>query len=58
MLDAFESAALQMEPDAKRELCTFVIVGAGPTGVEFAAELDDHIRDDLGQLYPREASCS
>ena len=31
-----------------------LVVGAGPTGVEFAAELDDHIREDLGQLYPKE----
>jgi len=42
----------------KRQLCTFVVVGAGPTGVEFAAELDDHIREDLGQLYPNEVAVS
>eukprot|EP00751_Fragilariopsis_kerguelensis_P012459 CAMPEP_0170762628 /NCGR_PEP_ID=MMETSP0733-20121128/2878_1 /TAXON_ID=186038 /ORGANISM="Fragilariopsis kerguelensis, Strain L26-C5" /LENGTH=627 /DNA_ID=CAMNT_0011102835 /DNA_START=1 /DNA_END=1884 /DNA_ORIENTATION=- len=55
MLDAFESAALQEDPLDKQELCTFVVVGAGPTGVEFAAELDDHIREDLSILYPAEA---
>jgi len=58
MLDAFESAALQDDPEAKRQLCTFVVVGAGPTGVEFAAELDDHIREDLEKLYPKEVAVS
>ena len=40
MLDAFETAALQDDPAEKTKLCTFVVVGAGPTGVEFAAELE------------------
>lgn len=34
MLDAFETAALQDDPVEKTKLCTFVVVGAGPTGVE------------------------
>lgn len=34
------------------------MVGAGPTGVEFAAELDDHIREDLVKLYPEEVAAS
>jgi len=34
------------------------VVGAGPTGVEFAAELDDHIREDLSKLYPAEAAAA
>lgn len=55
MLDAFESAALQDDPVEKQRLLSFVVVGAGPTGVEFAAELDDHIREDLSTLYPDEA---
>jgi len=58
MLDAFETASMQDDPNEKTKLCTFVVVGAGPTGVEFAAELDDHIREDLGQLYPKEAAAS
>jgi len=55
MLDAFETAALQDDTAAKKRLLSFVVVGAGPTGVEFAAELDDHIREDLSSLYPDEA---
>eukprot|EP00316_Scyphosphaera_apsteinii_P023033 CAMPEP_0119339852 /NCGR_PEP_ID=MMETSP1333-20130426/99202_1 /TAXON_ID=418940 /ORGANISM="Scyphosphaera apsteinii, Strain RCC1455" /LENGTH=586 /DNA_ID=CAMNT_0007351471 /DNA_START=92 /DNA_END=1852 /DNA_ORIENTATION=+ len=58
ILDAFESAALQDERAVKEQLCTFVVVGAGPTGVEFAAELDDHIREDLVKLYPEEVAAS
>lgn len=58
MLDAFETAALQADPAEKTKLCTFVVVGAGPTGVEFAAELDDHIREDLAALYPEEAKAA
>jgi len=58
MLDAFETAALQDDPAEKTKLCTFVVVGAGPTGVEFAAELDDHIREDLAALYPAEAKAA
>lgn len=30
----------------------FVIVGGGPTGVEFAAELHDFIYEDLIKIYP------
>ncbi|GKT88101.1 hypothetical protein Ct61P_05951 [Colletotrichum tofieldiae] len=30
----------------------FAVVGGGPTGIEFAAELHDLIHDDLSKLYP------
>ncbi|TFA98239.1 putative NADH dehydrogenase [Trichoderma ghanense] len=36
----------------KRSLLHFVIVGGGPTGIEFAAELHDLIHEDLKRLYP------
>ncbi|KAL6867044.1 FAD/NAD(P)-binding domain-containing protein [Trichoderma novae-zelandiae] len=36
----------------KRSLLHFVIVGGGPTGIEFAAELHDLIHEDLERLYP------
>lgn len=58
ILDAFETAALQDDPAEKTKLCSFVVVGAGPTGVEFAAELDDHIREDLVNLYPNEVAAA
>ena len=36
----------------REKLLRFVIVGAGPTGVEAAAEIHDFIRQDLKKLYP------
>lgn len=30
-----------------------MVVGGGPTGVEFAAELHDFVNEDLVKLYPR-----
>lgn len=38
--------------EEKRNLLHFVIVGGGPTGVEFAAELSDFMHQDLRRLYP------
>ena len=34
---------------------TVAIVGGGPTGVEFAGELCDFVREDLKRLYPNRA---
>ncbi|KAK4137419.1 FAD/NAD(P)-binding domain-containing protein [Trichocladium antarcticum] len=36
----------------KRALLHFAIVGGGPTGIEFAAELHDLIHEDLAPMYP------
>ncbi len=36
----------------RERLLTFVVVGGGPTGVEFAAELHDLLDDDLKRSYP------
>ncbi len=49
----FEMACLpNLSPERRKELLSFVVVGGGPTGVEFAAELSDYIATDLGRLYP------
>jgi NADH:ubiquinone reductase (H+-translocating) len=47
ILAAFEEA--EMEPDAERRraLLTFVVVGAGPTGVEMAGQIGELARDTL-----------
>src|ERR1700748_2555647 len=39
MLQAFELAEAEEDPHRRRELLTFVMVGAGPTGVELASAL-------------------
>ncbi|KAF3770112.1 FAD/NAD(P)-binding domain-containing protein [Cryphonectria parasitica EP155] len=38
--------------EARRKLLHFAIVGGGPTGIEYAAELHDLVRDDLSKIYP------
>lgn len=52
ILQCFEKAALPITTDEQRKkLLHFAVVGGGPTGIEFAAELHDLIRDDLSKLY-------
>lgn len=56
VLDCFEAAVVKArqdgvdDPEVKR-LLTFVMVGAGPTGVEIAAELRDFIKEDVKEQY-------
>mmetsp|Transcript_6252 Transcript_6252/g.15560 ORF Transcript_6252/g.15560 Transcript_6252/m.15560 type:complete len:613 (-) Transcript_6252:398-2236(-) len=53
IVNCFESAGLPnltTEEEIRKEL-TFVIVGAGPTGIEFAAELLDFIEIDGPRYY-------
>lgn len=47
VLLAFEAAERETEPAAQRRLLTFVIVGAGPTGVELAGALAEIARQSL-----------
>ncbi|HZP83981.1 MAG TPA: NAD(P)/FAD-dependent oxidoreductase [Chthonomonadaceae bacterium] len=39
ILLAFESAEMERDPDKQRALMTFILVGAGPTGVEMAGAI-------------------
>ncbi|KAF2402462.1 hypothetical protein EJ06DRAFT_542173 [Trichodelitschia bisporula] len=53
LLACFEMAALPTTTDEMRkELLNFAIVGGGPTGIEFSAELHDIISEDLSRVYP------
>jgi NADH dehydrogenase FAD-containing subunit len=53
VLDCFEKASLpNVSEEEKLKTLHFVIIGGGPTGVEFAAELHDFIVEDLVKLYP------
>jgi NADH:ubiquinone reductase (non-electrogenic) len=48
-----ERASVPGVTDAERQrLLHFVVVGGGPTGVEFAAELNDLLHEDLRKSYP------
>lgn len=52
VLSAFEKAALPSTPDElKKELLNFTVVGGGPTGIEFAAELHDLLHEDMAKIY-------
>lgn len=59
ILLAFERAEREDNPVDRRALMTFVIIGAGPTGVELAgalAEIAQHaLRHDFQRIDPREA---
>jgi NADH dehydrogenase len=52
ILTAFERAVIEPDPARKRALMTFVIVGGGPTGVEFAGALVELVHFVLAKDYP------
>ncbi|XP_027346647.1 external alternative NAD(P)H-ubiquinone oxidoreductase B1, mitochondrial-like isoform X2 [Abrus precatorius] len=53
VIDCFEKAVLpSLSEEEQRSNLHFVVVGGGPTGVEFAAELHDYVQEDLIKLYP------
>ncbi|OBZ66693.1 putative NADH dehydrogenase [Grifola frondosa] len=53
VLECFEQANQPTITDAdRRKLLNFCIVGGGPTGVEFGAELHDFLHSDLSKHYP------
>ena len=41
-----------LSDEERKRILHFVVVGGGPTGVEFAAELHDFVNEDLVKLYP------
>lgn len=47
ILYAFEAAEREPDPEQRRAWLTFVVVGAGPTGVELAGALSEIARDTL-----------
>jgi NADH dehydrogenase len=52
VLLCFEAAAREHDPAARRPWLTFVVVGAGPTGVEYAGALSELIRLVLVKDFP------
>ena len=53
VLTCFEQAMLETDPERRRTLLTFIVVGGGPTGVEMAGALSELIRLVLVKDYPR-----
>lgn len=53
IIENFERASTPLvSEEERRRLLHFVVVGGGPTGVEFAAELHDFLEDDLEHTFP------
>lgn len=52
ILSRFEKAVYEADPARRRQLLTFVIVGGGPTGVEFAGALAELIYGPIERDYP------
>ncbi|MBT0665333.1 NAD(P)/FAD-dependent oxidoreductase [Geobacter pelophilus] len=52
VLTSFERAVAETDPEARKALMTFVIVGGGPTGVEFAGALIELVHFVLSKDYP------
>lgn len=53
VIDCFELASTPGITAAEQQrLLHFVVVGGGPTGVEFAAEMHDFLTQDLHKWYP------
>jgi NADH dehydrogenase len=59
ILYAFEAAEKERDPEKRRAWLTFVVVGAGPTGVELAGALgeiaNDTLKNDFRAIRPEEA---
>ncbi|CDO95084.1 unnamed protein product [Kluyveromyces dobzhanskii CBS 2104] len=47
-----KAATLSPNDPERKRLLSFVVVGGGPTGVEFAAELQDYVDQDLSKWIP------
>jgi NADH dehydrogenase len=47
ILTAFEAAEVEQDPERRSAWLTFVVVGAGPTGVELAGQIAEIARDTL-----------
>ena len=52
ILDRLERACITADPERRRQLLSFVVVGGGPTGVEIAGALGEMKRYILKKEYP------
>ncbi len=54
IIERFEAASREADPMMRKKMLTFVVVGGGATGVEFAAELAALSKTTLRKFYSRE----
>lgn len=52
ILDRLERGAISTDPERRKELLSFMVVGGGPAGVEIAGALGEMKRDILPREYP------
>jgi NADH dehydrogenase len=52
ILETVENAARATDPERRKALLAFVIIGAGPVGVELATSIRDLMDHSLRQMYP------
>ncbi|MFO7537223.1 MAG: NAD(P)/FAD-dependent oxidoreductase [Chloroflexota bacterium] len=52
ILRCFETAEREQDPQRRRRLLTFAIVGGGPTGIEYAGALAELVYNPLAKDYP------
>lgn len=53
LLGMMEMAAIEVDPDERRRLLTFVVAGGGYGGIEIVTELDDFLRGLTEDEYPQ-----
>jgi len=51
LLSAFEAAEVETDPERRAAWLTFVVVGAGPTGVEMAGQIAELARDTVHREF-------
>lgn len=52
ILDRLERGCIEKDPERRKELLSFLVIGGGPAGVEIAGALGEMKRDVLPREYP------